>query len=620
MTNVSISDIKQIKSFGTFSDLDISFAHFIHRISDKKPPELFWSTLLLSYVSSSEGHVCLDLEFVNCLFPQENEIKKKPALPPAEKLSKILTQCSVVGIPGEFCPLILDGLLLYLHKFWHYENGISEKLNALSEKTIETSDPDCLLKLLDTYFPQEKKEINWQRIAAFVAATRQLCITTGGPGTGKTTAVIQIIVLLLELEKEKKLRVAVAAPTGKAAARLDETLNIIKDSLKHFKDIHETMPASASTIHRLLGAIPRSQSFRYNEENPLPFDIVVIDEASMIDLSLMAKLLKALPDHCRLILLGDRDQLASVEAGSVFGDICHSAYLSVFSKSFGDDLLPFTVTNLPNDTIKKTIPDIADCMVELKKVYRFKGSLAECSNAVKKGEGENAFSIIAGSDPEAIQWKELTNGIQISDTIKEDILQGWQVFLEADTIEKMFSAFTRFRMLCVLRSGPFGVENINRIIENILSKEGAISPATKWYTKKPVMITKNDYQMNLYNGDTGIVAPDPQDEGKLKAWFPPLTKDNKTDFRPFSPSRLPENETAYAITVHKSQGNEFNSVMLLLPDKDTPLLTRELLYTGITRAREKVILYGKEDIFKAAVNRGIERRSGLREKLWKGKV
>lgn len=616
MANTSLPNIEQIKSYGIFSDLDISFAQFIHRISDKKPPELFWVTLLLSYVSSSEGHVCLDLESVNSVYPPEILNKKIPVLPPVNKLTEIVTQCSVVGKPGEFCPLILDGRLLYLQKFRQYENGIAEKLNAFTEKTKETSDPDCLLKLLDKYFPQEKEEINWQRIAAFIAATKQLCIITGGPGTGKTTAVVEILALLLELGKDRELRVALAAPTGKAAARMDEAVNKAKNSLKNFKDINEAIPASASTIHRLLGAIPKSHSFRYNQDNPLPVDIVVIDEASMIDLSLMAKLLKALPDHCRLILLGDRDQLASVEAGSVFGDICNPTYLPVFSKSFRDDLQPFTSTNLPSSNIKEKAPDIADLMVELKKVYRFKGPLAECSNAVKNGEGENTLSIITKSDPEVIQWKELTSGTHLSDSIKGNVLQRWQAYLEADTIEKMFSAFNRFRMLCVLRSGPFGVENMNRIIENILSKEGAISPTTKWYTKKPVMITKNDYQMSLYNGDTGIISPDPQDEGKLKAWFPPLTTDNKAAFRSFSPSRLPANETAYAITVHKSQGTEFDSIMLLLPDKDTPLLTRELIYTGITRAREKVIIYGKENVFKAAVKRGIERRSGLRDKLW----
>ena len=611
-----IPDIDQLKSYGIFSDLDISFAKFIHRISDKKPPELFWSTLLLSYVSSSEGHVCLDLEGVNSVFPAEIVNKKIPALPPIKKLTEIITQCSVVGKPAEFCPLILDGQLLYLQKFCHYENGIAEKLISISKKNIEISDSDNLLKLLDKYFPQEKKGINWHRIAAFIAATKQLCIITGGPGTGKTTSVVKILAILLELERDRELRVALAAPTGKAAARMDEAVNKAKDSLENFKDIHGEMPPSASTIHRLLGAIPRSHSFRYNEDNLLPFDIVVIDEASMIDLSLMAKLLNSQPDHCRLILIGDRDQLASVEAGSVFGDICKPGYLPVFSKSFRDNILPFTSNNLPNNTIKKATPDIADCMVELKKVYRFTGPLAECSNSVKKDEGGKTFSIITKTDPEVIQWKELTGGIHLSDSIKESVLQNWQAYLEADTIEKMFSAFNRFRTLCVLRSGPFGVENINRLIKNILSKEGAISPTSKWYTKKPVMITKNDYQMNLFNGDTGIVAPDPQDEGKLKAWFPPLTTDKKAAFRSFSPSRLPANETAYAITVHKSQGAEFDTVMLLLPDKDTPLLTRELIYTGITRAREKVIIYGKEEIFKAAVARGIERRSGLKEKLW----
>ena len=616
MIKILSPDIEQIKNCGVFSHLDISFAQFILRLSDNKPPELFWVTLLLSYVSSSEGHVCLDLEAITSTCLPEELRKAIPSLPPVNKLSDIVTSCSVVGKPGEFCPLILDGQLLYLHKFWQYEIDIAERLDTLASETVETSGSDNLLSLLDKYFPQHKGEINWQRVAACIAATKRLCIITGGPGTGKTTAVVRILALLIEHAQDKKLRIALAAPTGKAAARMDEAVQKAKESLENFKHIEESMPASASTIHRLLGAVHNSHNFRYNRNNPLPIDIAVIDEASMIDLSLMAKLLKALPDRCRLILLGDRDQLASVEAGSVFGDICNTDYISVFSQSFKQSLQSLASGNLPESNVTETAPDLANGIVELKKVYRFRGMLADYSNAVKNGDGKAALSINTTYELKNVCWKDLPSGKHLSDIIKEDIIKGWQAYLEAENIEDMFSAFNRLRFLCVLRSGPFGVYNLNKVIENILAETGMLSPASNWYAKKPIMITKNDYQMNLYNGDTGIIAPALEDEGKLKAWFPPLTTDNKAAYRSFSPSRLPANETAYAITVHKSQGTEFDSIMLLLPDKDTPLLSRELIYTGITRAREKVIIYGKQDIFKTAVERKIDRRSGLREKLW----
>ncbi len=608
-------DITQIKQSAIFSDIDIQFAGFIHKLSEPKSPEIFWITLLLSH-SSSEGHVCLDLKNSMNTVPSEPTLPFPKTLSSVNKITGILVTSSVVGKPGDYRPLILNDTLLYLNKFWEYETVIAQKLSTLAQDSKPISDTVLLEKLLDHYFPVEDDDINWQRIAAYIAATRRLCIITGGPGTGKTTTVVRILALLTELAQGEKKRIALAAPTGKAAARMDEAVLQAKEHLVPLDNRIDLLPSSASTIHRLLGAIPHASIFKYNPDNPLPVDIAVLDEASMIDISLMHKFLAALHPRSRLILIGDRDQLASVEAGSVLGDICAPEYLQVFSTPFQNSIQPFATLPPPKGDIRNDCSSLADCIVELKKAYRFKGPLAECSNTVKNGDSEKTFSIIQDESDNTLSWTEIPNHRQIAQTIKDDILNGWHAYLNADSIEGMFDAFNSFRMLCVLRSGPFGVEAINKKIELILAETGKLSPASKWYAKLPIMITRNDYQSQLYNGDTGIIAPDPNAEGKLKAWFPSTSKDAKQPFRVFSPSRLPAYEKAFAITVHKSQGTEFDSILLLLPDTDTPILTRELLYTGMTRARKEVHLYGKRDVFSASVGRRIDRRSGLREKLW----
>jgi exodeoxyribonuclease V alpha subunit len=609
--------IDEIKKCGQFSDFDITFARFIYDLSDNKSQELFWATLLLSYYCTSEGHVCLDLENITALFPAEIPRDASLTLSPADTLIDILKSCSVVGNPADFRPLILEGQLLYLHKYWNYEASIAQKLTSLAKDTIPMPDPAHFLRLLDNYFPQNESQINRQRVAAYCAATKRLCIITGGPGTGKTTTVVYILSLLLELEKNKRPAIALAAPTGKAAARMNEAMQKAMPGLNNMGRIIDPLSLPASTIHRLLGVNQHSRTFIHGPENPLPADIVVVDEASMIDLSLLAKFLSALPDHCRLILVGDRDQLASVEAGAVFGDICNPEYLQLFSSSFHEQTkhyLSFGTSSAGN--MKENTPPLSDCIVELTKTHRFTGALAQSSLAVKNSDAQAAFTIMTRPASPDVSFKDITSAKLIAGAIRQDIIRQWREYLSSDAIEQMYASFNNFRILCALRSGPFGVEGINRLVETILSQEGLLSPDQKWYNKRPVMIIRNDYQMNLYNGDTGIIAPDPESGDALKAWFPAPAKESRKAFRSIAVSRLPEHETAFAITVHKSQGTEFDSIMLLLPDTDTPLLTRELIYTAMTRARKKITILGKPDIFKNGVLRKIQRKSGLREKLW----
>ncbi len=601
-----------LRESGFFSDFDIQFTKFIYRQATVKTPELCWITLLLSR-SSREGHVCLDLKTLTTTPLPETVPPLPESLSDREKVYDMLAHSGVAGKPGELYPFIIEGNYLYLQKFWHYEKTIADKLIAMASECIPVQDDKSFLTQLDKYFPQEKNEINRQRIAACIAATRRLCIITGGPGTGKTTTVVHILALLIEQSQKDNLRIALAAPTGKAAARMEEAVQQAKEKLPVISD---KLPSSASTIHRLLGAIPHASKFRHNQDNPLPVDIVVIDEASMIDISLMYNFLTALPETAQLIILGDRDQLASVEAGSVLGDICAEKFLSSFSSEFLTPLKSFFSPESIESLRDDTMPALADSIVQLQKSFRFTGPIAECSNAVRTGTPKEAFSIITKVKETAFTWTELTSHRQIASLIRDDIINGWHDYLNADTMEEMFRAFNRFRTLCVLRAGPHGVESVNKTIELILAQNNMLSPTRKWYTKLPVMITRNDYRMQLYNGDTGIIYPDPDTGGQLKAWFPSLKDNPEQPFRAFSPSRLPAHEKAFAITVHKSQGAEFDSILLLLPDSDTPVLTRELLYTGITRARKQVHIYGKKDVFDAAVERVIDRRSGLRKKLW----
>jgi len=609
--------VDEIKKSGVFSDFDITFARFIYDLSDNKPEELFWATLLLSYYCTSKGYVCLDLENVTALFPSEISLSSPMGFSPAPALIDTLKNCSVVGKPGEFRPLIIESNLLYLNKYWSYESYIAQKFDCLAKEAIPISDPALLVQLLDHYFPQNEDQPDWQRVAAYCAATRRLCIITGGPGTGKTTTVVRIVALLLELEKNRRPAIALATPTGKAAARMNEAIqNAIQVFDSKGQPISD-LSLSASTMHRLLGVSQNSRTFIHGPQNTLPADIAVIDEASMIDLSLLAKFLSALPKQCRLILVGDRDQLASVEAGAVFGDICNPDYLQLFSSSLKKESGLFLSWGVSSaDTKPENTPPLCDCIVELTKTFRFTGALARASRAVKNSDAQAAFAILSQPASPDTSFIDIGNAGLIAGALKQEIIALWRDYLASDSIEEMYAAFNRFRILCALRSGPFGVERINRLIETILSQEGLLSPDKQWYDKRPVMVTRNDYQMNLYNGDTGILAPDPASDGTLKAWFPAPVRESGKTFRSFALSRLPEHETAFAITVHKSQGTEFDSVMLLLPDADTPLLTRELIYTAMTRARKKIIVLGKPEIFKNGVMHQIQRKSGLREKLW----
>jgi len=337
---------------------------------------------------------------------------------------------------------------------------------------------------------------------------------------------------------------------------------------------------------------------------------VVIDEASMVDLALMSKLVCAIPFDARLILLGDRDQLASVEAGAVLGDICNTGRINRFSQTFRKSLNKITGEQI-DISPDSNGPALQDCVVQLQKSYRFgtESGIGKVSRTVNKGDGDLALSQMKENTYHDIAWKTLPTANKLYSQLRDSVLKGYKPYLTATDPFEVFHLFEQFRIVCALRKGPYGVSAVNGLVEQILRDEKLINPNMSWYKGRPVLITQNDYELGLFNGDIGIILPDPGSNEELRAFFP----STEGELRKFLPFRLPEHETAYAMTVHKSQGS---NALLLLPDRDTPVLTRELIYTGITRAKKTVEVWATEPVFLKGVHKRTFRASGLRDALW----
>jgi exodeoxyribonuclease V alpha subunit len=599
--------LKDFQGKGILSSLDVHFARFLERLSGRPSPELVVAAALVS-ASTRQGHICLDLSSPNGMplplpFSQKNSWWKR------------LGENDVVGYPGESRPLILDERArLYLYRYWDYQAKLANFVRSRIRAVDESLDRTLLKQGLSRFFPaQSDQDMDWQQVAAFTALSKRFSVISGGPGTGKTTTVAKILALLLESRDPEKLRIGLVSPTGKGASRLEEAIRKEKETLDCEDRIRDAIPEEASTIHRLLGTIPGSPYFRHHEDNKLPLDALIVDEASMVDLPLMSKLVQALPLQTRMILLGDKDQLASVEAGAVLADICDAGRSLAFSKSFSHELQTLSGCKMESEKGNEDAPSMRDCIVYLTKSYRFKGEsgIAAVSHAVNDGDGERALSIIAHEGREDVAWKDLRHLHDWARVLKQRVIQGFGAFLKA---ADPFDAFTRlddFRILCGLREGPYGVEAVNIMVERMLRDEHFIKSDGHWYPGRPVLITRNDYHLSLFNGDMGIALPDPEAGDELRVFF----QDSEGKLRKFHPLRLPEHEAMYAVTVHKSQGSEFDDVLLILPDRDSPVLTRELFYTAITRARERVEIWGHADVFRDAVARRTVRASGLKDAI-----
>ncbi len=611
----------KLKSTGLFSNIDIHFAGFIAGFSRDWRAEVFLAAALVSRATAN-GNICLNLEDgARSLFGENREMVE-PVCPPAASWRRTLLASPAVGRPDEKCPLILDDRnRLYLYRYWRYEKQLSRFIRERTESELTNIDVGAFHAGLAKLFPPNPDAgVDWQKLAAAMAVLKSFSVITGGPGTGKTHTIAAILALLLASAPAAKTDIILAAPTGKAAARLGESIKQAKRHLDCSEQLKDAIPVEVHTIHRMLKPIGGTPYFKHDGNNPLPADMVVVDEASMVDLALMSKLVQAVAPETRLLLVGDKDQLASVEAGSVLGDICGRQVSHGFSGSFmqriGEKKRP-----KPADPVSRSMdgPGLRDCIAVLQKSYRFsaKGGIGGLSRAVNHGDAETALTLLKTSGEPDVNWIDIHSDGSATRDLKQMLLEGYAPYLTAEDPAAALAGFNRFKVLCALNNGPFGVNSLNRLAEQELRKEGLIpsGPAADnpWYPGRPVLITENDYNLGLFNGDIGIAQPGPDlSADERVVYFP----GNSGEFRRFSTHRLGRHETVFAMTVHKSQGSEFDHVVLILPDMDTPLLTRELLYTGLTRARRTVTVMGTESIFKSTIFRRIKRASGLREALW----
>jgi exodeoxyribonuclease V alpha subunit len=592
---------------GVLADLDLHFARLIVRIGGGDGPVALAAALASHW--TGRGHICLDLASVAATVVGEG-MREAIETPSLGAWVEDLRRSPTVARPGAFAPLVLDEAgRLYLYRYWAYEREVAEELVARLHDDPADLDMGRLRESLGRLFPPSTDGPDWQRIAAAASVLRRFTVISGGPGTGKTTTVIRLLALLLDQAAGRPVRVGLAAPTGKAAARMQEVIRAAKRDLPVEARIRDAIPEEASTIHRLLGWRAGSVGFRHDRENPLALDVLILDEASMVDLALMAKLIRALPREARLVLVGDRDQLASVEAGAVLGDICGDS--PVFSPEFRRRLIEATGDDPGGEGEG---PRIRDAVVLLQRSYRFgeQSGIGQVARLVNRGEGRQAFDLLAGGHLSDVRWRPVGTPRELRKALAGAAVEGFRETASAAGPEAALTAFDRFRILCAHRSGPFGIEALNGLVEQHLSAERCVAPRGVWYPGRPVIITSNDYHLRLFNGDMGIVWPDPGSGGQLRVSF----RGTDRGLRRFTPGRLPAHETAYATTIHKSQGSEAERVLLILPPEVSPVMTRELIYTGITRARSRVEIWGTREVFEAAVARRLTRSSGLRDALW----
>jgi len=604
-----MTDIETLYETGFLSSLDFHFARLMDRLSGASSRELSLAAALVSRMTR-EGHVCLDLSSPGSLHP--SEVGQDTVLLQGLDFSK-LAESAVVGEPGQYRPLILDHRgRMFLYRYWQYQEELAKAIKSRLGDEVDGVEMDSLSGGLKRMFPAPAGgEVDWQKVAALAAVRKRFCVVAGGPGTGKTTTVAKILALLAEQKKGPGLRTALVSPTGKGAARLQEAMKQAKETLPCRDSVKALLPDEAFTIHRLLGPMGSSPYFYYNAQRRLPIDTLVVDEASMVDLALMSKLAQALSPEARYILLGDKDQLSSVEAGAALGDICDTANFHPFSEGFCMEIERVTGHRIKGD---KAAPKLSDSIVRLTKSYRFSGDsgIGALSRSVNEGDGDRAIEILKEGGNAELCWRPLPQRKRLPRTLEEMVAEEFHDLFATNDPGEVFRCLERFRVLCALREGPFGVKAVNFMIEDALREQKLIHGGGKWYRGRPVLITRNDYNLRLYNGDVGMVLPDPGAGGELRVFF----QAPEGAFRAFHPIRLPEHETVYALTVHKSQGSEFGRVLLVLPDHDSPVLTRELIYTAVTRARERVEVWGEEGVFRKAVSRRTARLSGLRDALW----
>ena len=570
---------------GQLSDIALHFAGLIARLDPVADEKVLLGAALTSQYAVS-GEVCVNLGEVAgtsvLVSVDGGEII-------APKLSSWLTslhRSSVVGTNDAYQPLVLENdNRLYLYQYRNLEARLAEALRSRAEAPDFAVDAAQLNRALSIIFPAVTEAME-QREAAALAVRRPLAVISGGPGTGKTTTVVRVLALLQELNIVVPDRVALSAPTGKAAARLREAMAQVSTE----SELLDVSPlGEAVTLHRLLGWRSGGRPPRYGSNRAIPYDVVVVDEVSMVDLALMTQLLEALPAKARLILLGDQDQLASVEAGAVLGDICAAA------------------------ECKPLLGSIA----RLGHNWRFArdSQIGRLASAVTNGDTNEALATLSRSGQSEAIMRPVAKRTDLVDLLEEHCMnvyaEGLHLAATGAPAEVVFNSISRLKLLAAHRIGPGGVHELNQQVEKQLALRGLLRSGDTWYPGRPVLVTRNDYNLRLFNGDVGVVLRDPDQPERLKAVF----AQSEGGWRAISPGRLPEHETAYAMTVHKSQGSEFNCVIMVLPERASILLSRALLYTAITRATDRLEIWGSTEILEEAIRRRVRRASGLRDRL-----
>lgn len=570
------------------------------------------------------GHVCVDLATVRSTVSTEAEERPDLSALPWPDATEWVAALSASPLVGPDQPLRLEGSALYLDRYWAAECQVAADLLARAGQALSDVDADRLRADLDVWFDPAGSQggPDLQRLAAATAVLRGLSVIAGGPGTGKTTTVARVLALLWSQAAGAGRRpplVALAAPTGKAAARLEEA---IQGPAQEPPSLLAAAPGLAEwllglrgqTIHRLLGWSPNRTRFAHHRLNHLPHDVVVVDETSMVDLPLMGRLVEAVRPDSRLVLVGDPEQLASVEAGAVLGDLVGPAGTGLRMNPRARAALAEATGQQPPATPPDPPTPIGDGIVVLRRVHRFGGAMGELARAVQAGQPDDVLEVLGGGDP-AVRWVpgDLAADPDASAQLRRTVVAGARAITDlarAGQGREALAALGEFRLLCAHRRGPDGAQTWTERIESWLA--AALGPGAlegQWYPGRPLLVTANDYALQLFNGDTGVVLL-AAGERTVAAF------ERGGDLLEVSPARLAAVETVYAMTVHKAQGSQFGTVAVVLPSADSPVLTRELLYTAITRGQRAVVVAGTEASVRTAVDRPIARSSGLGRRLW----
>ncbi len=594
---------------GVLGYADVHVAQRLGALADERDEQVLLAAAL-AVRAVRQGSVCLPLaEVAGSTAVDGLSAEDVAALPwpPPDGWSSALGRSALVA-PGPGAPWdrplrLVDGLL-YLDRYWRQERVVARYVDRAVSAPPPQVDPAALRGALGRLFEGPAPDL--QRLAAVVAAHRRFSIVAGGPGTGKTTTVARLLALLQDLAGGG-LRVALAAPTGKAAARLTEAVSTASGALPA-EDRERLGVLTARTLHRLLGSRRGARTrFWHDRDNRLPYDVVVVDEASMVPLTMMSRLVEALRPECRLVLVGDPDQLASVEAGAVLGDLVHrDPPASAVPASAVADVVPGDLAGLPREERDAAL---RGGVVRLSAVHRFSAEIQQLAEAVRTGSAEALDEVLAQGHPslELVDADPADRGFSCA-ALRDDVLSSGRAVVSAARAGDgagALGALERHRVLCAHREGPHGVSRWARQVEEWLAD--AIDGYARdglWYVGRPLLVTSNDYQLGLFNGDTGVVVAA---GGEARAAF---RRDGRVDL--LGPSRLSDVQTVHAMSVHRSQGSQFDRVTLVLPPEGSPLLTRELVYTAVTRAKEHVRIVGTRSALVAAIRRPIQRASGLR--------